>query len=78
MLYECFNVSLDIKYILVYSMYRMNHLNGALQNFSVNKDSDKYKSSTEGDKHILQIVSNGVLWLNSRNATIIKGKSNVF
>ena len=70
-LYERFNVSLSIKYIL-YSMYRTTHLNRTLQSFSVNKDDDRYKSSTEGNKHILQIVANGVLWLNCSNTTIIK------
>jgi len=70
-LYERFNVSLGIKYIL-YSMYRTTHLNRTLQSFSVNKDDDRYESGTEGDKHILQIVANGVLWLNRRNTTIIK------
>lgn len=71
-LYERFNVNLGIKYILFYSMYRATHLNRTLQNFPVNKDDDRYESGTEGGKHILQIVANGVLWLNCRNTTIIK------
>jgi hypothetical protein len=70
-LYERFNVSLGIKYIF-FSMYRGTHLNCILQDFSVNKDVDKYKSCAQGDKHILQIVANGVLWLNRKNTTIIK------
>ena len=70
-LHERFNVSLGIKYIL-YSMYRTTHLNRTSQSFSVNKDDDRYESGTEGDKHILQIVANGVLWLNRSNTTIIK------
>ena len=77
-LYERFNVSLDIKYILFYSMYRVTHLNRILQNFFVNKDDDRYESGTEGDKHILQIVANGVLWLNRRNTTIIKVSQGFF
>jgi len=72
-LYERFNVSLDIKYIL-HSMYRATHSNCTLQSFffSINKDDDRYESDTEGDKHILQIVANGALWLNCRDTTIIK------
>ena len=76
-LYKRFNVSLGIKYMLFYSLYRGTHLSGTLQSFSVNKDVDRYESGTEGDKHILQIVANGVLWLNRRNTTIIKA-SQVF
>lgn len=77
-LYERFNVSLGIKYMLFYSMYRATHLSRTLRSFSVNKDVDRYESGTEGDKHILQIVANGVLWLNRSNTTIIKGKVRCF
>lgn len=64
-------------------MYRVTHLKRTLQNFFVNEDDDKYESGTEGDKHILEIVANGVLWLNRRNTTIIKvsqvfSKINIF
>jgi hypothetical protein len=70
-LYERFNASLGIKCIF-YSMYRATHLNSILQRFIANKDVDRYESSSEGDKHILRIVVNDVLWLNGRNTTIIK------
>jgi hypothetical protein len=56
-----------MKYVLFDSMYRMTHL----KQYVASKDSDRYESSTEGDKHILQ-VANGVLWSNCRNTTIIK------
>lgn len=69
-LYERCNVSLSIKYILL-NMYRTTHLNSILQSFSVSKDSDRYESSAEGDRHILQ-VANDVLWSNCSNTTIIK------
>lgn len=76
-LHERFNVSFVIKCIL-YNMYRMTHFNDPLQRkqrkfwFFVNQDDDRYGSGTEGDKHILQIVANGVLWLISSNTTHIK------
>jgi hypothetical protein len=52
-LYERFNVSLGIKYMLFYSVYRATHLSRTLRSFSVNIDVDRYESGTEGDKHIL-------------------------
>jgi hypothetical protein len=72
-LYERLNASLGIKYILG-RMYHMTHLSRTLPTsfFSVNKDADRYESGIEGNRHILQIVANGVLWLHRRNTTTIK------
>ena len=71
-LYERFNVSLGIRDTLSSSVYRTTHLSLTLQNSFVNKDDDRYESGTEGDRHVLQIVANGVLWLNSSNTAIIR------
>jgi hypothetical protein len=53
-------------------MYRTTHLKQHPARFLANKDSDRYESNAEGDKHILYIVANDVLWLNCRNTTIIR------
>ena len=50
--HECFNCSLGVKYTF-YSVYRMIHFKKIFTKFFVEANSDKYKSNTEGDKHIV-------------------------